>query len=154
MEQLRKNLELAINALQDSEAAFHQANAAEQHARNAASATHTLKAKAEKESATEQILERAATVEEALAAFRKQFESDYSAEIEAATVTSRALQEKRLQLETEMADLAKQIARANEAEKPAIDRAVEKEKFASQFAQYATSYTVDTVRLTQAAAAA
>jgi vancomycin resistance protein YoaR len=154
MEKLKKNLETAINALQDAEAAFHQAQAAEQHAKNAVSATHTLKAKAEKESAHEQILERASTVEAALDAFKRQLEADYHKEVEAATVESRRLHTKRLELEAEMADLARQIEVVTEAERPAMDAAVSKENFATQFANYATTYTYDCVRLVQTAAAA
>lgn len=153
MEKLKKNLETSIVALQDAEAAFHQSHAAEQHARNTASATHTLKAKAAKESAHEQILERASAVEAALAAYKTQLETDYHDEMQAATVETRALHVRRLELEAEMADLAKRIEVATAKEQPAVDTAYEKNGFAVQFANYANTYTVDVVRLTQQSAA-
>ncbi len=145
--QLRKNLEASVADLQAAETAFYEARAGKDDARRAASATDHIKFKSLHESASDQILERAAAVETGLAAYREVIESDYRNEMQAASVETRRLYEERQALEVARARLEQQIIAATEKEKPAVGRAVANERLASEYAQNWNEFKTRMVRL-------
>jgi hypothetical protein len=144
----------AVGAVQLAERSYHQARAGQEHARSTASATAHVKFKAEHEAAADQIISCAVDAEAILAAYRAQTDSDYHSGMQEATVRSRALHEKRLELQQQMTDLAQEIARVTEQEAPDVQKAVLTEQARVEFANNQARVVGDCVRLTQAVAAA
>jgi hypothetical protein len=147
MNELKTKLQKAVDDLEIAERAFNQAVAAADQARVMVSATETLRARAEVETASEQILERASQAESALDEYRAASESEYRNAMQAATTRSRKLHITRQELEQTLSDLAIQIEVVNAEEKPAIDAAVEAQGWANQTMQYASEVTTRAVRL-------
>ena len=154
MEKLKKDLQSAVDDLEIAEALFNQAVVAADQARVMISATATLKARAEVETAREQILERAATAESALEKYREASELEYRNAMQVATTRSRKLHEQRLELEQALADLGREIEAVNAAEAPAIAEAVSAEGWATQTTQYAAVVTRRAVSLVHETSAA
>src|SRR6266498_2559922 len=120
---LREQVIKAVDGLQLAEKSFHQVNAQLGQARSAGSATATLKARVEHETASERLLECAAAAEASLDAYRKQTDTDYHRTIEDATIDSRRLHADRLALEEQLANLQREIVTVEERERPLVDAA-------------------------------
>jgi hypothetical protein len=113
-----------------------------------------LAARAEHETATERLLECAATAEAALASYRKEANDTHHKSIQDATVDSRRLHSERLELEQQLANLQLEIAAVEQREKPLVDAAVLEQQTASMFAEAWEAVVANTVKLTQQARAA
>ncbi len=147
MEKLKKKIDGCIADLQLAEAAFHEAVTAQNEARSASSAVGTLKSKAQIEAVVDLILERAAELENALAAYKEAFDLEYANAMQKATELSRGLHAKRLETEAVLSDLAKQIEAANAKEKPFVDKVVEENGFHYQYFSYGVQQQARAVRL-------
>lgn len=143
----------AVEALQLAEKSFHQANAAVRQARSTASATATLEARGDYESAVEHLLTAASEAEGALAGYRRQTDSDYHNSIQDSTVESRRLHARRQELEQQMADLQREIAAVEQREKPLVDAAFAAQQTAAMFTSNWLGVVSDVVKLTQQQAA-
>ena len=145
--QLKMNLQSTIDDLEAAERAFNEAVASADEARTLISATKTLSARAEVETAREQILSRASEAESALQAYRESSDREYADAMQKATTRSRKLHEQRQELEQALADLGREIEAVNAAEAPAIAEAVSANGFHYQYWQYGGEITTRVVRL-------
>lgn len=149
----RDDVIASLTAFQAAQETFRLADAEHGQARAAGSATHSLRTRAGRESASEHLLTTAAEAEEALAGYRENEDRAYHKSIQDATVDSRRLHAQRLELEGQLANLAKEITVVEEREAPDVRKAVEAQQTASTFASMWESVVSDAVKLTQQAAA-
>jgi hypothetical protein len=132
LEKLRLAVIAAVDDLKIAEQIFQQAANAATLARTNASATATLKARAEQETASERLLELAVTAEAALEKYQAANNGWYHDSMQEASAESRALHAERLKLEEQLAALTERIAVVKAAEQPAVDKIVEENAFHSQ----------------------
>jgi chromosome segregation ATPase len=144
--QLRETLKKTVDALKRAEVSFYEARHGSERARLAASATDTLRARAQHESASDQVLEKASEVETALAEYREKVASDYAGKVQAATTASRQLHEERREAEQRLRDLDQQIQAATERERPLVSTLAAIERRDSEYAAGVHEFKLGVVR--------
>jgi len=146
-EKLKTTVESALADLTQVESRFKDVVATADLAKVLTNATKWLAATREVEATRQQLLESASEVERGLEAFKAAVDEQYRNAMMDATVRSRQLHSQRVALEEQISAINAEILLADQEEAPAVAKALERNQFANDFANYASAIKTEAVRL-------
>ncbi len=154
VEKLRQAVIAGVDDLTRLQQSFNELEAAVNLSKSKSIARDLLRARAAREAASEEILKRAATVENLIDDYRTACDRWYAASIEQSTIESRKFYAQLAELQSKIVVINQRILEATEKEKPDVDRIVEENDFHFSCLRGMAETTAHIVRLTDAAVAA